>query len=83
MTSVLVWSLVVTPLPVSPPQFTRALAPPLPKSETLLILKDVLQTSLPQKVLATGTYCLSQPIEHKAVTAHMTVYFIFIFLISH
>lgn len=80
MTSVLVWSLVVTPLLVSPPQLTCALAPSLPKSEILSILKDALETSLPQKVLVPGTLCLSQPIVHKAVTAHMTVYFIFYYL---
>ena len=82
MISVLVWSLVVTPVLVSPPQFTCALAPSLPKCETLSILKDVLQTSLPQKVLVTGTFCLSQPVVHKAATAHKTVwgFFPFIFI---
>ena len=81
MMSVLVWSLIVTPLLVSPPQFTCALAPSLPKSEILSILKDALETSLPQKVLVTGTLCPSQTIVHKAVTAHDTVFYILLYLV--
>ena len=80
--SVLVWSLIVTPLLVSPPQFTCALAPSLPKSEILSILKDALETSLPQKVLVTGTLCPSQTIVHKAVTAHDTVFYILLYLFA-
>lgn len=73
--------LVVTPLLVSPPQLTCALAPSLPKSEILSILKMPLRHLFLRKELVPGTLCLSQPIVHKAVTAHMTVILYFIIFI--